>query len=179
MEENIEETSGLVEITGGLSTLNRLKEYFKRIFKSLSHEVVILIDGPNMLRKIDGKRLSLKDVIRKAKNYGRIRAAKAIVTSDAPTSLIKALQTSGFEVILTQENITYVTLAIEAARMIYECSPDFFVIVSRDSRCLPIVHKIKEKGIKAIIAGYEQGFSTALKNASDEVIYLELTEAEE
>ena len=167
------------KIVERVKILDRIKSFFDKLFKSSDREVVIIIDGPNMLRKIDGRRLSLKDVLKKGKNFGRLRMAKAIVTSDAPPSLIKALQTSGFEVVLAQENSVYTTLAIEAIRMIYEFSPDIFIIVSRDSRCLPVVQKIKEKGIKAVVAGYEQGFSTALKNAADEIIYLELTNIKE
>jgi len=172
LEKDVE----IPEIVERFRIIDKIKRFFDRLFKSTDREVVILIDGPNMLRKINGKRLSLKDVLKKGKSYGRVRMAKAVVTSDAPPALIKALQTSGFEVVLAQENVVYTTLAVEAIRMIYEFSPDIFVIVSRDSRCLPIVHKIKEKGIKAIVAGYEQGFSTALKNAADEVIYLELAD---
>jgi len=65
-------------------------------------------------------------------------------------------------------------LAVEAIKAIYEYQPDIIVVVSRDSRCLPIVHRIKENGIKAFVAGFQPGFSTALKNAADKVIDLEL-----
>ncbi len=169
----------LPEIIERVRIFDKIKSFFDKLFRSADREVVILIDGPNMLRKINGRRLSLKDVLKKGKSYGRVRMAKAVVTSDAPPALIKALQTSGFEVVLAQENAVYTTLAVEVIRMIYEFSPDIFVVVSRDSRCLPIIHKIKEKGIKAVVAGYEQGFSTALKNAADEVIYLELANEKE
>lgn len=157
-----------------LSFLERIRKFMDKIFKIGEKEVVILVDGPNTLRKINGKRVSLKDIIEEVKKIGRIRAAKAVITTDAPASLIKALQTSGFEIILAKEEAIYVTLAIETMKIIHEYSPDVIVIVSRDSRCLPIVHKIKQRGIKVYVAGYEPGFSTALKNAADDIIYLKL-----
>lgn len=160
-----EESSGFFE---------KIKKFMDKIFRIGEKEVVVLIDGPNTLRKINGKRVSLKDVIEEAKRIGRIRAAKAIITTDAPPSLVKALQTSGFEIILAKEESIYVTLAVETVKAIYEYSPDAMVIVSRDSRCLPLVHKVKQRGIKAYVAGYDPGFSTALKNAADDVIYLKL-----
>lgn len=157
-----------------LGFFEKIKRVMDKIFKIGEKEVIVLIDGPNTLRKINGKRVSLKDIIEEVKKIGRIRAARAVITTDAPTSLVKALQTSGFEIILAKEEATYVTLAVEAVKIIYEYSPDVIVIVSRDSRCLPLIHKIKQKGIKVYVAGYDPGFSTALKNAADDVIYLKL-----
>jgi len=154
--------------------IDRIRRFFDRVFRLGEKEVVILIDGPNTLRKVNGKRVSLRDIISEARKYGRIRAAKAVVTTDAPPSLIKALQTSAFEIALAKEDSVYVTLAVETVKAIYEYSPDIVILVSRDSRCLPLVHKIKERGIKAFVAGYEPGFSTALKNAADKVIHLRL-----
>jgi len=160
------------EVSMGI--LNKIKRFFDKIFKSGENEIVIIIDGPNTLRKIDGKRVSLKQIIEETKKFGRVRAAKAVITTEAPPSLVKALQTSGFEIILAKEDNAYVTLAVEAVRSIYEYEPDIIVVVSRDSRCLPIVHKIKERGIKVFVAGFQPGFSTALQNAADKVITLEL-----
>lgn len=161
-----------------VNILEKFKRFFEKLIRSTDREVVILIDGPNTLRKVNGRRLSLKNVLEQAKKFGRIRIAKAVITTDAPPSLVKALQTSGFEIVLSKENTIYTTLAVEAIKMIYEYTPDVFIIVSRDSRCLPIVHRVKERGIKAIVAGYDPGFATALKNAADEVVYLELVKEE-
>ncbi len=157
-----------------LGFFERIRSFFDRIFRSSESEVVVIIDGPNTLRKINGKRVSLKQIIDDAKNCGRIRVAKAIITTEAPPSLVKALQTSGFEIILAKEENVYVTLAVEAVKSMYEYEPDIIIIVSRDSRCLPIIHKIKERGIKVYVAGFEPGFSTALKNAADKIIQLDL-----
>jgi len=157
-----------------LGIFDKIRKFFDKIFKMGENDVVILIDGPNTLRKINGRRVSLRNILEETKKHGRIRAAKAIITTDAPSSLVKALQTSGFEIILAKEENIYVMLAVETVKAIYEYQPDIIVVVSRDSRCLPIVHRIKEKGIKAFVAGFQPGFSTALKNAADRVIDLEL-----
>lgn len=155
---------------------DKVKSFFEKLVKSTDREVVILVDGPNTLRKINGKKLSLNSILDIGRKFGRIRIAKAVVTTDAPSSLIKALQTSGFEIVLSKENAVYTTLAVETIKMIYDYTPDVFLIVSRDSRCLPIIHRIKERGVKAVVAGYDPGFAMALKNAADDVVYLELLE---
>jgi len=158
-----------------VSPPKKLISYIKRFLRHGKKEVGIVIDGPNILRKINGKRVALKDILQKAEKIGRISRSVAVLSSDAPTSLIKALTNSGFETVIPPGDI-HVAMATEVMKMLKQHDIDVIIIGSRDTRCLPILQKIKSEGAISVIMGFEPGFAVALKNAADEVIYLELYE---
>jgi len=161
------------EITFFTSMLERLRKFFKG-----EKYVAALLDGPNILRKVEGRRVSLNDLRKKIDEYGVLKKAVAVVSSDAPPSLIKALNLIGFEVhAIDAKSDPYIWLAVFASRVLFSEIPyDVLFVISRDTRCLPIVQKGKEKGLKVVVAGFEPGFSTALKHAADEIVYLKLEE---
>ncbi|MHA1616523.1 MAG: NYN domain-containing protein [Candidatus Njordarchaeales archaeon] len=154
----------------------RLSGYMKKLFRHSKKEVGIIIDGPNLLRKINGKRVSLKEIRRQAEKLGRISVAVAFLSPDAPASLIKALSNSGFEPRVVPIGDIHVAMAVETMRLLKEEAIDVIIIGSRDSRCLPILQKIKSEGAIAAVMGFEPGFSVSLKNAADEIIELKLKE---
>jgi len=173
------EIEDLVGARSFLSVLSdKISSYFKRIFRHSKREVGIIIDGPNLLRKIEGKRVSLKKIREKAEKFGHISKAVAILSSDAPPSLIKALTNSGFEPKIVAIGDIHVAMAVEVMKFLKEEDLDVIIVGSRDTRCLPILNKIKSEGVVAVAMGFEPGFAIALKNAADEVIYLELESME-
>ena len=177
-EENSSEVPEESEERSILAMLpSRIAEYFKRIFRHSAREVGIVIDGPNLLRKIGGKRVSLTEIKKKAQKFGHINRAIAILSPDAPATLIKALSNSGFEPRIVPIGDVHVALAVEVMRLLKENELDVIIVGSRDTRCLHILQKIKSEGALAVVMGFEPGFAVALKNASDEVINLSLKEA--
>ncbi len=151
---------------------NRLSDYIMKLFRHSKKEVGIIVDGPNLLRKVNGKRISLKEIRKKAEKFGRVSIAVALLSPDAPSSLIKALSNSGFEPRVVPVGDIHVAMAVEVMRLLKEEAIDVIIIGSRDSRCLPILQKIKSEGAIAVIMGFEPGFSVSLKNAADEIIEL-------
>ena len=151
----------------------KLVSYIKRFLRHGKKEVGIVIDGPNLLRKVNGKHVALKDILQQAEKIGRISKSVAVLTSDAPETLIKALNNSGFEVVIPPGDV-HVAMAVEVMKMLKKHDIDVVILGSRDTRCLPILQKIKEEGAISIIMGFEPGFAVALKNAADDVIYLKL-----
>ncbi len=179
MSEEEESTSEISEFEEKsiLSLLpSRISNYFKRIFRHSSREVGIVIDGPNLLRKVGGKRVSLSEIRRRAEKFGHVNKAIAILSPDAPTTLIKALSNSGFEPRIVTIGDIHVAMAVEVMKLLKENELDVIIIGSRDTRCLSILQKIKSEGAIAVIMGFEPGFAVALKNAADEVITLSLRE---
>ena len=63
--------------------------------------------------------------------------------------------------------------------MVKERDIDVIIVGSRDTRCLPILQKIKNEGAIAVAMGFEPGFAIALKNVADEIILLNPTIHEE
>jgi uncharacterized protein (TIGR00288 family) len=63
-------------------------------------------------------------------------------------------------------------MAVNAMDAIYNENIDTLVLVTRDMDFLPVIQKAKERGMNTVIMGMEPGFSTALKNAADEVVTL-------
>jgi len=179
LSETLEEQEGAVglEERSLLSLLpSKISQYFKRIFRHSSREVGIVIDGPNLLRKVGGKRVSLREIKKKAEKFGHVNKAVAVLSSDAPSTLIKALSNSGFEPRIVTVGDIHVAMAVEVMKLLKENELDVIIIGSRDTRCLPLLQKIKNEGAIAVIMGFEPGFAVALKNAADEVINLSLKE---
>ncbi|MCD6491701.1 MAG: NYN domain-containing protein [Candidatus Njordarchaeia archaeon] len=169
-----------IKVNEGQAALSpkRILSYFKKIFRHGNKEVGIILDGPNILRKVGGKKISLREIREKCEKLGHITRAIAVLSTDAPAPLIKALSNSGFEVIIPPGDV-HVAIAVEVMKMIKERDIDVIIVGSRDTRCLPILQKIKNEGAIAVAMGFEPGFAIALKNVADEIILLNPTIHEE
>ncbi|MGQ4891978.1 MAG: NYN domain-containing protein [Candidatus Njordarchaeia archaeon] len=179
-EESDDEESSLGEelekfdiFTLMASPPKRIVSYIKRFLRHGKKEVGIVLDGPNILRKINGKKVVLREILEEAEKIGRIAKSVAVLSPDAPMSLIKALNNSGFEVIIPPGDV-HVAIATEVMKLLKIHDVDVVIIGSRDTRCLPILQKVKEEGAISVIMGFEPGFAVALKNAADDIIYLNL-----
>lgn len=138
--------------------------------------LAVFIDGPNIIRKefsIDLDRLR-----QEIERLGRIRLAKVFLNQYASNKLIEAIISQGFkpEFGLGEENNKEgdidVYMAVEVMESITDEKVDTIVLVTRDADFLPVVQKAKERGKEVIVIAVESGFSAALKNAADKVIFI-------
>jgi len=139
--------------------------------------VAVFVDGPNVVRKefeldLDGLRETVED-------FGKIKVGKVFLNQYASDGLIEAIVSQGFEAELglggekAKESDVDVYMATSAVETIFKDDIDTLVLVTRDTDFLPVIQKAKEHGKETVIIGMEPGFSTALKNAADQVVTLE------
>ena len=151
--------------------LNRIKDTV-----STGPNVAVYVDGPNVVRKeFDLDLDSLRETVAE---FGSIKTGKVFVNQHASSKLIEAIASQGFEASQgigekAKESDVDVYMAVNAMESVFNDEIDTLVLVTRDMDFLPVIQKAKQNGMKTVIVGMEPGFSTALKNAADEVITLE------
>lgn len=158
--------------------LDKVKSVRDRIGSSRGEKKVgLFIDGPNILRK--EFEVDLDNLRKKIKSYGRLSTAKVFLNQFASEKLIEAVASQGFEPVISlggkQEeegrSDIDVSMAVNAMEsLVYGL--DVMILVTRDADFLPLIQKAKKRGVKVIVMGMDPGFSTALKNAADEVLDL-------
>ncbi len=132
-------------------------------------QVVLLIDGPNSIRK--GVGVDLKEVKKELQKYGDIRIARVYLDQYASDKLIEAMVNQGFETEITTGDVD-VTMAIEAMEFVLDKDTDILALMTRDTDFTPMLRKAKKHGKKAIIVASDTAFSVALKNTADVVIIM-------
>ena len=148
--------------------------YIQAIRDRLSSEkkIVILVDGPNFLRKIKDRQIKLEEIDGLLEGRGRCVSKKVILNEFASKNLIKAITNSGYEPIVTVHDI-HVMLSIEIMNLLKdEKRIDLLVVASRHARLVPAIMKANEKDLETIVIGYEPGMSVALKKSTQQ--YFEL-----
>lgn len=146
--------------------------FLDRLKRGGGDRVAVFVDGPNVIRSefdidFDEFRESLEE-------RGRIATAKVFLNQYAPEKLIEAVVSQGFEPVLgvgeveDEESDVDVYMAAAAMESVFDSSVGTIVLVTRDADFLPVVQKAKERGKRVIVAGPDDSFSTALKNAADE-----------
>ena len=151
--------------------LDRVKKKMNR-----GPNVAVYVDGPNVIRKefdldLDHLRSEISDL-------GTIKVGKVFLNQYASEKLIEAIVSQGFEAALglggekDKESDVDVYMAVNAMESVFNDDIDTIVLVTRDTDFLPVIQKAKEHGKETVIMGMEPGFSTALKNAADQVIEL-------
>lgn len=152
--------------------LNRIKE-------SVSNEpnVAVYVDGPNVVRKEFD--LDLDNLRETVEEFGNIKVGKVYLNQYASPKLIEAIVSQGFEAAQglggekAKESDVDVYMATSAMESVFNDDIDVVVLVTRDTDFLPVIQKAKEHGKETVIVGMEPGFSTALKNAADQVVELD------
>ena len=144
----------------------------KNIF-SKQKKLALIIDAPNILRRINNHQIRLEDIEKIANNLGQIKIAKVILNRHAPKNLLKAMENSGYEPIVATTDI-YIRMAIEIMDCVINKNADMIIIASRHARCAPILRAVKANGLDAAIIGFQPGFSIAVKNAADLAFQLEI-----
>ena len=157
---NIEERSTL-----GFKTV-------KNIF-SKQKKIALIIDAPNILRRVNNKQIRLEDIEKIANKLGQIKIAKVILNRHAPRNLLKAVENSGYEPIVASNDI-YIRMAIEIMDSVFSKNVDIVIVASRHARCAPLLRAAKTNGLDTAIIGFQPGFSIAVKNAADMAFQLEI-----
>ena len=152
---------------------------FKRFKSKVNGEpnVAVFVDGPNVVRKefdldLDGLRETIED-------FGDIKVGKVFLNQYASDGLIEAIVSQGFEASLglggekAKESDVDVYMAVNAMESVFNDDIDTIILVTRDTDFLPVIQKAKEHGKETVIIGMDPGFSTALKNAADQVVTLD------
>lgn len=144
---------------------------------SQGENVAIFVDGPNVVRKEFD--LDLDELREKTQEFGNIKVAKVFLNQYASDKLIEAIISQGFEAELglggekAKESDVDVYMATSAMESVFNDSIDTIILVTRDTDFLPVIQKAKEHGKETVVIGMEPGFSTALRNAADQVVELE------
>ncbi|MDY6768546.1 MAG: NYN domain-containing protein [Candidatus Nanohaloarchaea archaeon] len=150
---------------------------FRKLRKGLRrNNIALFVDGPNILRNefdvdLDAFRAELED-------RGTITTAKVFLNQYASDKLIEAVVSQGFEPVLgvgeveDEDSDVDVYLAVAAMQAVVRDDIDTLVVVSRDADFVPLVREAKDRGKRVIVAAVDDGLSSALENAADEVILL-------
>lgn len=139
--------------------------------------VAVYVDGPNVVRKEFD--LDLDELREKVEEFGNIKVGKVFLNQYASDKLIEAIVSQGFEAALglggekAKESDVDVYMATSAMESVFNDDIDVIVLVTRDTDFLPVIQKSKEHGKETVIIGMDPGFSTALKNAADQVVTLD------
>jgi uncharacterized protein (TIGR00288 family) len=151
-------------------------EKFKDKFSG-EPRVAVFVDGPNVIRKEFDLDLDL--LREKVEELGDIKVGKVFLNQYASEKLIEAIVSQGFEAALglggekEKDSDVDVYMAANAMEAVFNEDIDIIVLVTRDADFLPVIQKAKEHGKETVIIGMSPGFSTALRNAADQVIELE------
>ncbi|NHJ03526.1 MAG: NYN domain-containing protein [Candidatus Heimdallarchaeota archaeon] len=159
--------SGKIDQSGTLSF-----KTVKNIF-SKQKKIALIIDAPNILRRVNNRQIRLEDIEKIASKFGQIKIAKVILNRHAPKNLLKAIENSGYEPIVATADI-YIRMAIEIMDSVFSKNVDIVIIASRHARCAPILRAAKANGLDTAIIGFQPGFSIAVKNAADMAFQLEI-----
>ncbi len=172
-ENNSEEPVDLDAIDSKLSEQKGIGfKTVKNIF-SKQKKIALIIDAPNILRRINGKQIRLEDIEKIANKLGQIKIAKVILNRHAPKTLLKAIENSGYEPIVAASDI-YIRMVIEVMDSVFQKNIGMVIIASRHARCAPILRAAKANGLDTAIVGFQPGFSVAVKNAADMAFQLEI-----
>jgi len=84
----------------------------KKIFKRGGKPIALLIDGPNILRRVAGDQVRLEYIEDAARELGKIQVAKVFLNRHAPEKLLQAISNSGFNPVVALGDI-HVAMAME------------------------------------------------------------------
>jgi len=159
---------GKIEDERGTLGFKTVKNIFSR-----QKKLALIIDAPNILRRVNNNQIRLEDIEKIANKLGQIKIAKVILNRHAPKNLLKAVENSGYEPIVASSDI-YIRMSIEVMDAVFQENVDMIIIASRHARCAPILRAVKANGFDTAIIGFQPGFSVAVKNAADIAFQLEI-----
>ncbi|MGV8176510.1 MAG: TIGR00288 family NYN domain-containing protein [Candidatus Bilamarchaeaceae archaeon] len=142
-------------------------DFFNLFGKKNHHNIAVLVDGPNTIRK--SVNIDLKRVKAELSRFGRIRVGKVYLDQYASEKLIEAMVNQGFDTRITTGDVD-VTMAIEGMEYLLDPKIDIVALMTRDTDYLPLISKARERGKYVFILATDVAFSVALKNSADVVI---------
>ncbi|MDH5401773.1 MAG: NYN domain-containing protein [Candidatus Heimdallarchaeota archaeon] len=143
-----------------------LKSRFRR-----EKKIVILVDGPNLLRKVGKRSVKIEDVDEIASKLGSTIERYIFLNDQASDKLIQAMVNSGYNPIVVRGDI-YISMGMKTMEIAHRNNCDLFLYGSRDARLGPMLMKLREKNFETAIVGFDPGFSVLLQNQSDYVFQL-------
>ncbi|MHA1304116.1 MAG: NYN domain-containing protein [Candidatus Heimdallarchaeaceae archaeon] len=164
-EEGKSRLEKLAERVGSISYVQSLKSLISK-----EKKVAVIVDGPNFLRKINEKYIKLEDLEDQIRHEGKIIIKKVLLNEYASENLIIAITNSGYEPIVSSHDI-YIEMAILAMQVLVK-KVDIVVLATRHARAVPILQKVKEKGVETAIIAYEPGLSIALQKTADKTFLI-------
>ncbi|WEU40137.1 MAG: NYN domain-containing protein [Candidatus Odinarchaeum yellowstonii] len=141
----------------------------KKILPFFKKKIAVLVDGPNILRKEFN--VKLEEILEAVTSLGKVQVARVYLNQHASEKLIEATSNSGFEPIISTIDV-HLKMAIDSVELVNKLELDYIAIASRHARCVPILHKLKERNLGTVVIGFEPGFSVALQNTADYVFKL-------
>ncbi len=141
----------------------------KKILPFFKKRIAVLVDGPNILRKEFN--VKLEEILEAVSSLGKVQVARVYLNQHASEKLIEAISNSGFEPIISTIDV-HLKMAMDVIELINKLDLDYIAIASRHARCVPILHKLKERNLGTAVIGFEPGFSVALQNTADYVFKL-------
>ncbi len=169
-EETAEEQKLYEKIANRILSSSHIQSLRDRL--SGERKIAVFVDGPNFLRKINGRQVKLEEIDEKIKDRGKTVARKVILNEFASEKLIQAVTNSGYEPVVSPYDV-YIALSIEIMSTLKQNNDlESVVIASRHARITPILLKLKEKGLETIIIGFEPGFSVAVKKHADMIFLI-------
>ncbi len=133
----------------------------------LRNKTAIFVDGPNILVKHG------LDLAKLADRFGdKVSFKTCYLSREVPDPLIKAVENCGFSPFLCFGNI-HIYMGMDAIDLAHDEQIHRMIFVSRDSALAPVVRKIRDKGIEAIVVGFNPGMSVALRNAATKTILVD------
>ena len=128
--------------------------------------VHIIVDGPNFLRKVGNKPIKLEDIDEMVEGLGEIGNKIVVLNTQASDRLVQAVVNSGYTPIISTTDL-HVKISMLALELSHKNPNDIIAIGSRDAKLTTVMMKLKERGTKTAIIGFDPGFSIALKNIAD------------
>ena len=142
----------------------------RRLYEQSNRSVGLFVDGPNVLREEFD--VDLDDVRTAAEQFGRPAIRRLYLDEHAPSGLIQAAESRGFEVIVTSTDVD-VRLSVDLTKAAVTDTADIIAIVSRDADFKPAIEAANSHDRRTVvIAPGVNGRSDALRNAADTQITL-------
>ena len=129
----------------------------------------IFVDGPNMLRK--ETHLDLAIVKKKASEIASVVISNVYLDQFAKDKLLEAVINQGFNPVVSSGDVD-VAMATDIVYYSMRNNLSHIVIVSRDTDFVPAIRRVKELDKKIVVISKKFGFSSALKNYADQLIFL-------
>jgi uncharacterized protein (TIGR00288 family) len=98
--------------------------------------------------------------------------AKVYLNERASNKLLEAIINSGFTPVVTTHDV-HLLMTIEGMDLVLGDTTKLLAVFSRHARIAPLLRRARETGVETLAIGFEPGFSVAVKNAADHVLWLD------
>ena len=129
----------------------------------------IFVDGPNMLRK--NTHIDLAKAKSKAQEIAPVVLANVYLDQYAKDKLLEAVINQGYNPVISSGDVD-VAMATDIVYYAMKENLSHVVIVTRDTDFVPAIRRVRQEGKQVVIISKEFGFSSALRNYADKLIFV-------